>query len=190
MSDDDKQPWLPFDHDDMSPEEISKPVKDGRGHSPGSFSTRIKKGEKRSPGRPKGSRNMRTLMNEAFTLPVEWKDGGKTRKVPMVVPMLNAWMKRSMAGEYRYLDSVLNVMYYLSNNEQRELYDAESKERHKIWKENLALYSLQDQDIFGMEPEDLAKVREVAELLRRKPMGYETLVERLMEKWGIQKKRR
>lgn len=71
---------------------------------------RFKPGQSGNPkGRPKGSRNLATLLQAELRRPVSVTEGGRTRRVPKAVAMAATQINKALKGDTRAFATVLQV---------------------------------------------------------------------------------
>lgn len=75
---------------------------DGRGHGEGSKGTRFAKGDgRRRPGRPKGARDEKVLVNKIRDMKVEATINGRKRKVDTQQALLMKQREKALKGDQR-----------------------------------------------------------------------------------------
>lgn len=83
-------------------------VPDGRGHADGSKETRFKPDDGRArPGRPKKSRDERTIVQAVRDMKVTVTDGGKRRKINTAEAILLKLRQKALAGDHRAAETLL-----------------------------------------------------------------------------------
>lgn len=89
----------------------------GFGKPPTAF--RFKKGKSGNPkGRPKGSRNFKTDLNDALSQKVAIQEGGRVTKVPKQKAIILAVVAKAMKGDHRAADLVMKwFQIYLQEEE-------------------------------------------------------------------------
>ena len=69
--------------------------------------TQFRKGDGRKrPGRPKGSRNLKTELIRIYTEPVVIKIGGKRRRMPAIIALLTLQFQRALTSDSRAAEAV------------------------------------------------------------------------------------
>jgi len=101
--------------------------------------TRFKKGESGNPaGRPKGSRNYRTLFREAYMAIAKDLKLGKDPDI-LLVEILKRGIKEALKGNYSFYKDILDRLYGKPKSETsvnlREERLAELEERLLVWVE-------------------------------------------------------
>lgn len=72
--------------------------------------TRFRSGQSGNPkGRPKGQKNLKTLVNEEINAIIEIKDGGKLKKVPKKQALLKVLMQKALQGDDRSIYRMLQL---------------------------------------------------------------------------------
>ncbi len=72
--------------------------------------SRFKKGKSGNPrGRPKGSRNLNTLIGEELQQPIQLREGGKTKSVRKGEALAKSLVNNSIQGNMRAVTAVLGV---------------------------------------------------------------------------------
>ena len=99
--------------------------------------TRFKKGESGNPaGRPKGSRNYRTLFREAYMAIAKDLKLGKDPDI-LLVEILKRGIKEALKGNYSFYKDILDRLYGKPKSETsvnlREERLAELEERLLVW---------------------------------------------------------
>jgi hypothetical protein len=73
--------------------------------------TRFKKGQSGNPrGRPKGSKNLPTLLSEALNEPVVVAENGRRRKITMRQAIIKQLVKRSATADLRAMKILLDMV--------------------------------------------------------------------------------
>jgi Family of unknown function (DUF5681) len=73
--------------------------------------TRFKKGQSGNPrGRPKGSKNLPTLLSEALNDPVVVAENGRRRKITMRQAIIKQLVKRSATADLRAMKILLDMV--------------------------------------------------------------------------------
>jgi hypothetical protein len=92
--------------------------------------TRFKKGQSGNPrGRPKGSKNLPTLLSEALNEPVVVAENGRRRKITMRQAIIKQLVKRSATADLRAMKILLDMVRDLeSQNEPASPETAEFSE--------------------------------------------------------------
>jgi hypothetical protein len=73
--------------------------------------TRFKKGQSGNPrGRPKGSKNLPTLLTEALNEPVVIAENGRRRKITMRQAIIKQLVKRSATADLRAMKILLDMV--------------------------------------------------------------------------------
>jgi hypothetical protein len=73
--------------------------------------TRFKKGQSGNPrGRPKGSKNLPTLLTEALNEPVVVAENGRRRKITMRQAIIKQLVKRSATADLRAMKILLDMV--------------------------------------------------------------------------------
>lgn len=74
--------------------------------------TRFKKGQSGNPkGRPKGRKNMATVMKEVLALPVVIKQNGRERRVPFSEAFVHKLAGRSLEGSPRDMIALMKTVH-------------------------------------------------------------------------------
>ena len=74
--------------------------------------TRFKKGQSGNPrGRPKGSKNLTTLLGEALNEPVIVAENGGRRKITMREAIIKQLVKRSATADLRAIKILLDMVW-------------------------------------------------------------------------------
>jgi hypothetical protein len=72
--------------------------------------TRFKKGVSGNPkGRPRGSRNIRSSIREAFIAPVTIRQGDKTRRISTLEALSRKQLEQGIKGDHRSVLTVLKM---------------------------------------------------------------------------------
>jgi hypothetical protein len=72
--------------------------------------TRFKPGRSGNPkGRPKGSKNFKTLVNEELDRPVTIKEGGKEKTISRREAMAKQLVKQAVTGDHKAMRVVLGI---------------------------------------------------------------------------------
>jgi hypothetical protein len=70
--------------------------------------TRYRRGQSGNPGgRKRGSRNLKTIMEEVMESAVELSDKGRKRNVPLAEALLLQYAQCGLKGDWRAIDSLL-----------------------------------------------------------------------------------
>jgi hypothetical protein len=69
--------------------------------------TRFGKGNKAGKGRPKGTRNLKTIVNQASSRKVAVKDGSKVRKMPKIEVTVDRLNNKAIAGDLKAIAMVI-----------------------------------------------------------------------------------
>ena len=73
--------------------------------------TRFKRGQSGNPrGRPKGSKNLPTLLSEALNEPVVVAENGRRRKITMRQAIIKQLVKRSATADLRAMKILLDMV--------------------------------------------------------------------------------
>jgi hypothetical protein len=81
--------------------------------------TRFKKGQSGNPrGRPKGSKNLPTLLSEALNEPVVVAENGRRRKITMRQAIIKQLVKRSATADLRAMKILLDMVRDLEGQTQ------------------------------------------------------------------------
>jgi hypothetical protein len=67
------------------------------------------KGNKLGKGRPKGSKNLKTIVNEAFGVKVPAKIGGKTRKLTKIELAIHQLANKASAGDLKAIGKAITM---------------------------------------------------------------------------------
>src|ERR1700690_348457 len=95
-------------------------------------STQFRKGVSGNPkGRPKGSRNMKTLFNKVGRESVTVKDNGRSRKLTKQQVIVHRFTNHAMAGPERAARDYLIVSKAFEEPEEGELAASAIPESHK-----------------------------------------------------------
>ncbi len=79
----------------------------GRGKPPPQ--TRFKPGQSGNPGgRPKGSRNFKTLLQEILETSIDLTENGRKRSIPMLEALIKRQAQEGLRGSMRAIDSLLD----------------------------------------------------------------------------------
>jgi hypothetical protein len=71
---------------------------------------RFKPGQSGNPsGRPKGSLNLRSLLEKVFTDPIVLREGDKTSRVPAIVALAIALRNKGLKGDVRAVQESLKI---------------------------------------------------------------------------------
>ena len=96
--------------------------------------TRFKKGQSGNPqGRPKGSKNLPTLLTEALNEPVVVAENGRRRKITMRQAIIKQLVKRSATADLRAMKILLDMVRDLerqtepASSETAEFSEADEK---------------------------------------------------------------
>lgn len=68
---------------------------------------RFAKGNKLGKGRPKGSKNLKTIVNEAFGVKVPAKIGGQTRKLTKIELAIHQLANKASAGDLKAIGKAI-----------------------------------------------------------------------------------
>jgi hypothetical protein len=91
------------------PPEDQRDYEVGYGKPP--LHTRFKKGQSGNPrGRPKGSKNLPTLLSEALNEPVVVAENGRRRKITMRQAIIKQLVKRSASADLRAMKILLDMV--------------------------------------------------------------------------------
>ena len=91
------------------PPEASRDYEVGYGKPP--RHTRFKKGQSGNPrGRPSGSKNLKTLLNEALNEPVVVSEEGRRRKITKREAIVTQLVNRSATADLRALKILLDTL--------------------------------------------------------------------------------
>ena len=83
-------------------------VPDGRGHADGSKDTRFKADDGRArPGRPKKSRDERTIVQTIREMKVTVNEGGRRRRINTLEAVLLTMRKKAVAGDVKAAEMLL-----------------------------------------------------------------------------------
>ncbi|RYH07049.1 DUF5681 domain-containing protein [Tropicimonas sp. IMCC6043] len=107
---------------------MSDPGKDyevGYGRPP--KHTQFKKGQSGNPkGRPKGSKNVDTMLRETLLRPVVITENGKRRKITALEAFFRQTLKSALEGDARASDKLLKLLPMLQNALEREAIETEA----------------------------------------------------------------
>jgi hypothetical protein len=88
---------------------LESPYRVGYGKPP--KQSRFTKGRSGNPrGRPKGSRNLATMIIEELTRTVSVVENGKRTKVPKIRVAVRQALNRAMAGDFKALHQIINML--------------------------------------------------------------------------------
>lgn len=83
--------------------------------------TRFKKGKSGNPkGRPKGSRNLSSILDEALEQKVIIRESGKPREVSKLEAMVLQLVNKAAQGDHRAMQSVLGMVAVAQEKQQLE----------------------------------------------------------------------
>lgn len=69
--------------------------------------TKFRKGNKAGKGRPKGARNLKTIVNQASARKVAVKDGSKVKQLPKIDVTLERLNNKAIAGDLKAIAMVI-----------------------------------------------------------------------------------
>ena len=76
--------------------------------------TRFKKGQSGKPrGRPKGSKNVKTIVQKALMKPVKVREGQRVRTLPWLAAVFQAFMAKAAGGDMK----AFQLVYTLASRE-------------------------------------------------------------------------
>ncbi|MEP2980424.1 MAG: DUF5681 domain-containing protein [Lentilitoribacter sp.] len=104
-------------------DECSTPMKYQIGHGKPPKSTQFKKGQSgNKKGRPKGSRNTDTIVNDLLNKKMQIRENGKQRNISTREAMIVAQLQKALKGD-------LKALHFLLNNFNGAELDNENRER-------------------------------------------------------------
>jgi Family of unknown function (DUF5681) len=70
--------------------------------------SRFKPGQLGNPkGRPKQSRNLRTIVRQVFDEQMPIREGGRLRRMPAIEALLRTWLMRALKGDLKSMSSLM-----------------------------------------------------------------------------------
>jgi hypothetical protein len=113
------------------PTEKEGDYKVGYGRPP--ESSRFAKGQSGNPkGRPKGSKNLSTLLDDALNESVVVSEHGKRKRITKRVAVLKHLVNKAASGNHRAIQLLLSEMRWVEGREQdstpRQLFDEADRE--------------------------------------------------------------
>lgn len=133
---------------------MNKP--DSRGHSPGSFATRVKAGEIKNPrGRPKGAKGVVAELRKIMLSKVDWVGEGQ---MTYIHAMVDAATRNAYKGNHQQLDLLLEMFVHISRVEQVRENTTEERQHRNDLQALLRIYEAHEHKIFELTDDEFSKL--------------------------------